>query len=269
MVLALYVCIVYSFFMIDTHSHIYSPEFAIDSDSMVERAITNDVEAIYMPNIDLDSIHPMLSLEARYPGYCFAMMGLHPTSVKDDYELSLAKVTEWLESRHFCAIGEIGIDLYWDQTYKNQQVEAFEAQLALAVKHSLPVVIHCRDAFPEVFASVEKYLNGSLSGIFHSFSGSVADVERINSYGTFLFGINGIVTFKNSSIVESVKAIPLEKIVAETDAPYLAPVPHRGRRNEPSYLPAIVGKLAEIYSLPFDEMVQITKSNSLRIFNKL
>jgi TatD DNase family protein len=253
--------------MIDSHCHIYSEEFDSDRDLMIDRAKQSGLKALYMPNIDLESIEPMLSLERRYPGFCIPMMGLHPTSVKADYKEVLDSIIHWFDKRNFCAVGEVGIDLYWDKTYLNQQIDAFECQLEIAVTRDLPVVIHCRDAFPEVFASVEKFLGNNLRGVFHSFSGGVDEVRRIVSYGSFMFGINGIVTFKNSSIAGAVREIPVEKLVAETDAPYLAPVPHRGRRNEPAYIGSIVAKLAELHGVPLSQMIDITTRNADRLFS--
>lgn len=253
--------------MIDTHSHIYSTEFDDDRGAMIDRAKARGVDAIYMPNIDGESVESMLALERDFPGYCIPMMGLHPTSVKENYREELAVVEQWLRKRNFIAIGEIGIDLYWDKTFINEQIEVFEAQLALAQELNLPVVIHSRDSFNEIYASLDKMMDKPLRGIFHSFTGTAEDVKRIDEYGTFMFGINGIVTFKNSSILEAVKLIPTHKVVSETDAPYLAPVPYRGKRNEPAYVHNILLKLAEVYGLEYDEIQRITVDNARRIFN--
>ncbi len=254
--------------MIDTHSHIYLDEFDADRSEVVERAKHNGVEAIFMPNIDLASIEPMLALAQQQPGYCFPMMGLHPTSVKEDYEDVLETILSWFERHQFSAVGEIGIDLYWDKSFRAQQIIAFEQQLIKAKTLGLPVVIHCREAFSEVFASVEKHLDAQLTGVFHSFSGSVHDVARIVEYGNFMIGINGIVSFKNSSIWESVKVIPTNRLVVETDAPFLAPVPYRGRRNEPAYVAEVVRHLANLLGLGFHELEDITSNNARRLFKK-
>ncbi len=254
--------------MIDTHSHIYLDEFAADRSEVVERAKAAGVDAIYMPNIDLTSVEPMLELAQQQPGYCFPMMGLHPTSVKEDYEFVLQSILEWFDRYPFCAVGEIGIDLYWDKSFKDQQIDAFEQQLLKAKSSDLPVVIHCREAFQEVFASVEKYLDGRLTGVFHSFSGSPADVARIAEYGTFMIGINGIATFKNASILPALKVIPLDRLLVETDAPFLAPVPHRGRRNEPAYVVEVLRYLANLYEMDFGELEAVTNRNAQRLFKK-
>ena len=254
--------------MIDTHSHIYLDEFDADRRQVVERAKNKGVEAIFMPNIDLASIEPMLALAHQYPGYCFPMMGLHPTSVKEDFEDILHTILSWFERHQFSAVGEIGIDLYWDKSYRAQQIIAFEQQLIKAKTLGLPVVIHCREAFSEVFASVEKHLDAQLTGVFHSFSGSVHDVARIVEYGSFMIGINGIVSFKNSSISEAVKTIPTNRLVVETDAPFLAPVPYRGRRNEPAYVAEVVRHLANLLGLGFHELEDITNNNARRLFQK-
>ncbi|MBP8789973.1 MAG: TatD family hydrolase [Breznakibacter sp.] len=254
--------------MIDTHSHIYLDEFDADRSEVVERAKHNGVEAIFMPNIDLASIEPMLALAQQQPGYCFPMMGLHPTSVKEDFEDVLETILSWFKRHQFSAVGEIGIDLYWDKSFRSQQIIAFEQQLIKAKILGLPVVIHCREAFSEVFASVEKHLDAQLTGVFHSFSGSVHDVARIVEYGNFMIGINGIVSFKNSSIWESVKVIPTNRLVVETDAPFLAPVPYRGRRNEPAYVAEVVRHLANLLGLGFHELEDITSNNARRLFKK-
>lgn len=254
--------------MIDTHSHIYLDEFDADRRQVVERAKNKGVEAIFMPNIDLASIEPMLALAHQYPGYCFPMMGLHPTSVKEDFEDILHTILSWFERHQFSAVGEIGIDLYWDKSFRAQQIIAFEQQLIKAKTLGLPVVIHCREAFSEVFASVEKHLDAQLTGVFHSFSGSVHDVARIVEYGSFMIGINGIVSFKNSSISEAVKTIPTNRLVVETDAPFLAPVPYRGRRNEPAYVAEVVRHLANLLGLGFHELEDITNNNARRLFQK-
>ena len=255
--------------MIDTHSHIYLEEFDADRHEVLERAKAAGVEAIYMPNIDLTSVDPMLELAQQHPGYCFPMMGLHPTSVKADYEFLLQSVLEWFDRYSFCAVGEIGIDLYWDKSFKAQQIDAFEQQLVAAKSRELPVVIHCRDAFQEVFATVEKHLDSRLTGVFHSFSGSPSDVARILEYSNFMIGINGIATFKNTSILPALKVIPPDRLVVETDAPFLAPVPHRGRRNEPAYVVDVVRHLANLYGMDFQEMEAVTTRNAQRLFQKL
>ncbi len=252
--------------MIDTHSHIYLDEFNNDRDQVIQRARQNGIEAIFMPNIDLTTIQPMLSLTTQYPGYCLPMMGLHPTSVKDDYQKTLQHIMAWFDQFNFAAVGEIGIDLYWDKTFRNEQIVVFEEQLVKAKSLGLPVVIHCREAFKDVFTSIEKHLDHQLKGVFHSFSGSPLDAARIVEYDTFMIGINGIVTFKNSSITESAKVIPLNRLVVETDAPFLAPVPHRGRRNEPAFVTEIARCLGRIHGIDYHEMEQITTANARQLF---
>lgn len=253
--------------MIDTHSHIYLPEFDQDRDLVVERALLAGVDAVLLPNIDLDSVSALHELSNQYPNFCHPMMGLHPTSVKDDYEKALAEIKSHLIQRKYVAIGEVGIDLYWDQSFRLHQIDAFEQQLEWAKQYGLPVVIHCRDAFDDVLHCVEKHLDDRLSGVFHSFSGTTEHVARILEYSQFMFGINGIVTFKNSSIVSAVKCIPLDRLLVETDSPYLAPVPHRGRRNEPAYVADTVKHLATIYDIGFNEMAEITVLNAKKMFN--
>lgn len=249
----------------DTHTHLYSEEFSADSDLMMQRALNAGVERFFVPSIDSSYTQQMYSLEAKYPGKVFLMMGLHPTNVKDNYREELAHVEEQLAKRSFAAIGEIGIDLYWDKsTLKNQQ-EAFSHQIKLAKQYSLPINIHCRDAFDEVFDVLEDEKGESLHGIFHCFTGDKEQALKAIGYNMKL-GIGGVVTFKNGKIDQYLNEIDLEHIVLETDAPYLAPVPYRGKRNESSYTLLVAQKLAEVYNLPVEKIAAITTENSRQVF---
>lgn len=250
---------------IDTHTHIYLEQFDNDRDAVVERAISTNVEKLFLPNIDSTTIAPMLELCKKYPATCFPMMGLHPTSVKEDFENELSIIDNWLAKESFIAIGECGIDLYWDKTYFESQKKAFAHQIKLALKHQLPLVIHARESFQEIFNVLETEWQEGLTGVFHSFTGNEKDVERINQMD-FYFGINGIVTFKNSDLANIVKHIDISKVILETDAPYLSPVPYRGKRNECSYLIGTAQKVAEIYNLTLDELGKMTTENANKLF---
>lgn len=250
---------------IDTHSHIYLSEFDNDRADMLTRAAAQGVQTILMPNIDSRSIGPMLQTERDYPN-CFAMMGLHPTSVKDDYQQELDVIAKQLLARRYIGIGEIGIDLYWDKTYIQQQLEVFEQQLLWAKDLDLPVVIHCREAFPEVFRVVDKVHDDRLKGVFHSFGGGTEELKHIEGYKTFKVGINGIVTFKKSTLPEALAHTNPHLLLIETDAPYLAPHPHRGKRNEPSYVPLVAQKVATIYNMELEDMSLILANNAKQLF---
>lgn len=252
-------------FWIDTHAHIYAEEFDADRAEMIDRCQQLGVDKIYMPNIDGSSIDAMLEVENKWP-QCRAMMGLHPTSVKKDFERTLYTVEEWLSKRHFAAVGEIGTDLYWDKTFRAQQVEAFTIQVGWAKQFRLPVVIHCRESLDETIALVERCQDGNLRGIFHCFTGSVTQAEKIVQLG-FSVGIGGVATFKKAGMEAVLPHVPLGKIVLETDSPYLAPVPHRGKRNEPSYIPLIGQKVADIKGIPVEDVQRQTTKNADDIFN--
>jgi TatD DNase family protein len=252
--------------LIDTHTHIYLPEFDNDRDEVVSRAINSDVVKLLMPNIDLQSVYLMLAVENRYPGICYPMIGLHPTAVKEDFISQLDKLESLAANYKFFAIGEIGIDLYWDQTHLKEQIIAFKRQVAFAISSGLPVIIHSRDSFPEVFSALEEFKGTSLKGVFHAFSGSIGDAEKAINMG-FKLGIGGIITFKNSGLDKIVNETGPENIILETDSPYLAPVPHRGKRNESSYICIINRKLAEIFESSEEEVASITFENSVRLFN--
>jgi TatD DNase family protein len=252
--------------LIDTHTHLYLPEFDTDRDEVVNRAVGDGISKMLMPNIDIKSVDQMLSVVNRYPGICYPMIGLHPTSVKKDYHIQLDSLETIALNHKFVAIGEIGIDLYWDKTFLKEQLISFRRQIAFASNKDLPVVIHSREAFPEVFSVLEEFKGKALKGVFHAFSGSLKDAERAVSMG-FKLGIGGIVTFKNSGLDKIVKEIGPENLILETDSPYLAPIPYRGKRNESSYICIINRKLAEIFGLSEEDTGSITFLNSTLLFN--
>ena len=251
--------------LIDTHTHLYLPEFDTDRDEVVNRAVQSGVGKLLMPNIDLDSAYKMLEVENRYPGICYSMIGLHPTSVKEDYLSRIEKLEILSANYKFYAVGEIGIDLYWDQSRLNEQITAFKMQVAFAIESGLPVVIHSRNSFPEVFKALEDFKGSNVKGVFHAFTGTIQDAEKAISIG-FKLGIGGILTFKNSGLDTVVKETGPKHVILETDSPYLAPVPHRGKRNESSYICIINDKLAEITGLSREETASITFSNSVLLF---
>lgn len=252
--------------LIDTHAHIYLDAFSADIDAVMQQALAQEIKYILLPNIDSTTIEDLNRLCYEYPTTCRPMMGLHPGSVKADYEEELALIRRHLLKDKYIAVGEIGIDLYWDRTFIDEQKEAFRIQIKWAKELELPVVIHARDSFQEIFDVLEPELDEGLRGVFHCFTGSPKDVERILNYGSFYFGLGGVVTFKNSGLSETVKAIPLDKIVLETDAPYLAPVPYRGKRNQPAYLTEVARKIAEIKNLSLDDIIRQTGNNAVSMF---
>ena len=249
----------------DTHTHLYAEEFDIDRDEMMQRAINNRVTRFFIPAIDSNYIQKMYALEANYPENVFLMMGLHPTYVKDNYLEELQIVERELALRKFVAIGEIGIDLYWDKTHLKEQQIAFRRQIQLAKQYKLPIVIHCRDAFDEIFEILEEEKSEDLFGIFHCFSGTYEQALRAISYNMKL-GIGGVVTFKNGKIDQFINQIDLKNIVLETDSPYLAPIPFRGKRNESSYIVNVADKLSVLYGLTLEEIVEQTTENSKTVF---
>jgi TatD DNase family protein len=251
--------------LIDTHSHIYSEDFNDDIEEVLQNAYNNDVKKIVLPNIDSGTIKRLLDLSNSYPHVCYPLMGLHPTSVSHDYKEELSVVEYWLDKQKFYGIGEIGIDLYWDRTYIEEQKDAFRYQIKLAKSRNLPIVIHVRESFNEVYEIVKEEQDGSLKGIFHCFSGDDTEAQKIIDLG-FLLGIGGVVTYKNSNLSQVLKNVDLINLVLETDAPYLAPDPKRGRRNESSYLVYVAQKLAEIYQIPIKEIAEITTENSRKLF---
>lgn len=260
----LYVCSRKKMF-IDSHTHLYLDAFKEDRDQMIQRALDAGVKRMLLPNIDSSTVRAMFSLTESFPDHCFPMMGLHPTSVKENFQEELQIIESHLDRKDILAIGETGIDLYWDQSFLKQQEEAFHTQIRWAGELDLPLVIHARDSFPEIFRALEKAGGHGLKGVFHSFTGTPEDLTRALSFG-FMIGINGIVTFKNSNLAEIVRAIPLDKLLLETDAPFLAPHPHRGRRNESSYLPDIAEKVAEIHNLSIEELASHTTHNAEQLF---
>lgn len=251
--------------LIDTHTHLYLPEFDDDRDEVVNRAVGNGIVKMLMPNIDIHSVDRMLSAGNRYNDICYPMIGLHPTSVKEDYLSQLDKLEEIFTRHKFIAIGEIGIDLYWDKTFLKEQIIALKRQIEYAIAYDLPVVIHSRDSFPEVFSVLDEYKGKGLKGVLHAFSGDIYDAEKAIDLG-FKLGIGGIVTFKNSGLDKIVRETGPEHLILETDSPYLAPVPYRGKRNESSNICIINKKLAEIFGLSEEEAGLITYANSVRLF---
>jgi TatD DNase family protein len=251
---------------IDTHAHIYHEDFLADRTDMLQRCTEEGVTKIFMPNVDHTSIDAMLELEDRSSGQCIAMMGLHPCSVKKGFERELYLVEEWLGKRKFSAVGEIGTDLYWDKTLFDYQKEAFVIQVNWAKKFRLPIVIHCRESIDQTIELVQGLKDEHLSGIFHCFSGSVEQAKQITALGFYL-GIGGVATFKNGGLDKVLPDIDLKHLVLETDSPYLAPVPHRGKRNEPSYIPLVAKKVAEIKKIAVDEVQRATTENAVKLFS--
>jgi TatD DNase family protein len=249
----------------DTHTHLYSEEFDQDRDEMIQRAIDAGVSRFFVPAIDSTCTQSMYAVEEKYPENVFLMMGLHPTYVKENYLDELQHVENELAKKKFYAVGEIGIDLYWDKTYLSQQQIAFKRQIQLAKQYKLPIVIHCREAFDEIFEILEEEKSPELFGIFHCFSGTYEQALQAISYNMKL-GIGGVVTFKNGKIDQFLNQIELQHIVLETDSPYLAPIPYRGKRNESSYIVNVAAKIAQIYGLSENEISTITTENSKAIF---
>lgn len=249
----------------DSHAHVYAEQFKDDRDAALDRAYAAGVTTIVMPNIDHTSIDIMLETEARHPQQCYAMMGLHPTSVGKHFERELYQVEEWLGKRPFAAVGECGIDLYWDKSFLAQQQEALRIQLDLAKKHQLPIVLHTRDAFAETAELVEAAQDGSLRGVFHCFSGTREEAERAIKLG-FKLGIGGVATFKNGGLDQVLAHLELQHLLLETDCPYLAPTPYRGKRNEPSYLPLIARRVAELMKKDVEEVAEATTRVAQELF---
>lgn len=248
----------------DTHTHLYD-ERLIKDEGQIQRAIDAGVTKMYMPNCDSSTIDGMLQLADKWPQNCLPMMGLHPCYVKELYKDELDTVEAWLKKRKFYAVGEIGLDYYWDVTFKKQQIDAFKTQIDWALQYNLPIVIHSRQSTPDCIDIVRKKQNGKLKGIFHCFSGTVEEARQIIDLG-FHLGIGGVVTYKNGGLTPVITEVPLSHIVLETDAPYLAPVPYRGKRNESSYIPVIAAKIAEIKNCSVDEVMEVTTANAERVF---
>ena len=254
--------------MIDTHSHIFSEEFKEDLSEVIARAKEIGVEKIFMPNIDDTSVEDMLNVCQAYPDYCFPMIGFHPTSVEGPD--AIYKVREMkkhlVEGHPYIAVGEVGLDLYWNKTWLKEQQLILDEQIQWALEWNLPLVIHCREAFPELFQVLEPYKHTELTGVFHSFTGTVDEARELMDYSRFMIGINGVVTFKKSTLPEVLQEVPLTKLVLETDSPYLAPVPFRGKRNETSYVKRVAVKLAELYGMEIGEVERQTTENALKVF---
>jgi TatD DNase family protein len=251
--------------LIDTHCHLYGQEFVQDIQAVIERAENEGVQQFYLPAIDSEVIDAMLQLEKDFPGKCFAMMGLHPCSVKEDYQQELTLVSEWLGKRPFKAVGEIGLDYYWDKTFVEAQQQAFHQQIEWALLYQLPIVIHSRESMADSIRIVQEHQKGDLRGIFHCFTGTLEEAQQIIDLGFYL-GIGGVITYKNTHLREVLKAVSMDHIVLETDAPYLTPVPFRGKRNESSYLKYIVEKVAEVKEISVSAAAAITSANAKKIF---
>ena len=251
--------------IVETHAHIYAKEFDEDREASLDRAKANDVEKVLMPNINSTSIDFMLEVEQENPEYCLPMMGLHPCYVKKGFEKELYIVEDWLSKREFVAIGEIGMDLHWDTEFKAEQEEAFKIQVDWAKKYKLPIAIHARKSNQELIEILREVGTDDLNGVFHCFSGTVEEGKEIKEMG-FHLGIGGVVTFKNAGMDKVVKELGFEKMVVETDCPYLAPVPHRGKRNEIAFITQVTGKLSDIFDLPESEVISETTSNAEKLF---
>ena len=252
--------------MIDTHAHIYASEFDEDRDQVVNRAREQGIDRILLPNIDLDSIEPMLKTEAAYPGICRSMMGLHPCYVDGNIEQTLAIVRGWFDKHNFIAVGEIGIDLYWDKTFRAEQEMAFVTQLNWAKEMDLPVVIHTRDSIDETLTLLRQEQDGRLRGVFHCFGGSLEEARAINELG-FHLGLGGVSTFKNGGMDKVIPHLDMHWVILETDCPYLAPVPHRGKRNEPAYTSLVAARVAELRGENIDTIDTLTTNNAKHLFD--
>lgn len=252
--------------LIDTHSHIYLPQFEGDRADMLQRAREAGVEKIYLPNIDLESIPQVHALSDAHPDFCIPMMGLHPCDVKENYEEVLAIMRPMFMERKYAAVGEIGIDLYWDKTTLPLQIEAFKKQISWAKELDLPIVIHARESFNEIFEVMDELNDEKLRGVFHCFTGTIDQAKKIIEYGDFMMGIGGVLTYEKSGLDKVVDEIPLEYLVLETDSPFLTPKPFRGKRNESAYVKHVALKLAEILQLPIEEIERITTNNARRLF---
>lgn len=250
---------------IDTHTHLYDEQLMTEIDAVIDRALTNGVDKMYMPNCDSTTIDSMMKVAGLFPNSCYPMMGLHPCYVKENYKAELDIVAQWLEQKKFIAVGEIGLDYHWDLTYKEQQIEAFEQQVDWALQYDLPIVIHSRESTQDCIDIVAKKQNGNLRGIFHCFGGTIEEAKQIIDLNMYM-GIGGVVTFKNSKLSKVIDEVGMGNLVLETDAPYLAPTPYRGKRNESSYIPLIAEKLAEVTGIPVEEVAKVTTENAGKIF---
>lgn len=262
--------------LIDTHSHLFVEEFEADRPEVMQRAREAGITHIVMPNIDMASVEPMLQACAEYPDLCYPTIGLHPTEVKEGYRQVLAQMKAMLdasvhgEASHapFIAIGEVGLDLYWDKTFKMEQLSALEEQIGWALEYDLPIIIHSREAFPELYALFSDYKDSALRGVFHSFTGTADEAHALLEFPGFMLGINGVATFKKSTLPEALSEVPLSRLVVETDSPYLAPTPYRGKRNESAYVVRVVEKLAEVYQCSAEQVAEQVYETSERLFFK-
>lgn len=252
--------------LIDTHTHLFVDAFDSDRNEVVKKAIESGVEKLLLPNIDVDTISAMNQLAAEFPKSCFPMMGLHPSSVKEDWEDQLAIIERELFTKKYIAVGEIGMDLYWDKTFVEQQAEAFRRQVNWAKELKIPIAIHARDAFDEIFTILDELNDDNLTGVFHCFTGNVDQANHALSYGGFKLGIGGVLTYKKAGLDETLKSVPLDALILETDSPYLPPVPYRGKRNESSYIVHIAEKLTDVYNVPLKEIERVTTENAIELF---
>lgn len=256
--------------MIDTHSHLFVEEFTDDLTEVIQRAKEAGITHVFMPNIDDTTVADMLNVCNAYPDYCFPMLGFHPTSVDGESMEKVKAMKELLGEGHpYIAIGEVGMDLYWDKTYLKEQQQVLDEQIHWALEYDLPLVIHCREAFTKLFEVLAPYKNTQLNGIFHSFTGTSEEMEQVLDYDRFMIGINGVVTFKKSTLPQILQTVPLERLVLETDSPYLAPVPYRGKRNETSYIIKVAEKLAEVHGVEVGEIKKETTRNALKVFKRV
>ncbi len=253
-------------YFIDTHAHLYSEEFCEDETQMLQRAFQANVQKIIMPNVDTNSLAKMVEITEQYPGKCFAMFGLHPCYVKEDFETQLASIYETMKKHKPVAIGEIGLDFHWDDTFKIQQIQALTTQLQWALDLNLPVAIHTRKSWRDTIATIKPFAEKGLKGVFHCFGGSIDEANEVTAMGMML-GIGGVATYKKSGLSEVLPYINIKHIVLETDCPYLAPVPHRGKRNEPAFIPLVANKLAEMYGTSVEKIAKITSENAELLFS--
>ena len=251
--------------IIETHIHLYSEEYKSDRIKLIQQAIEMGVEAFYMPNLDIHSIEPLFAVEKEFPAHCFAMMGLHPCYVKEDYKEQLAVIEKHLASRTFIALGEVGIDLHWDKKFLTQQQDALNIQAEWALKYNLPIVIHSREANVESLEVLKPYMHRGLRGVFHCFSGSLAEVTVLKTYG-WMIGIGGVITYKKAGLDTLIEEIGMGQIVLETDGPYLAPLPHRGKRNEPAYIDLVAQKIGDLLHMSKEAVIEQTTKNAKALF---
>jgi TatD DNase family protein len=254
-------------YFIDTHSHLYQPDFDEDRSEAMQRAFQNNVQQILLPNIESDTLSRVIELVDQYPNQAFGMLGLHPSSVKENWQEELQQILDAKDKAEWVAVGEIGMDLYWDKTFIEEQKRAFRKQIEWAKNWRIPIVIHAREAFPEIFEILDEVIDNRLSGVFHCFTGGKSEVEHILNYPDFYFGIGGVATYKKAALHEVIQMIPSERLILETDAPYLPPVPYRGKRNESSYLIHTAEKVADVLGLKLSELAELTTRNAQTLFH--